>query len=302
MTLLRQIQDELASANFDITVVLRKCKILARRIHSVEFERWVDAELNGYPDGAEVPSYRTVTPNHYANFSNGFWRFDKRAIHPLLIPEEYRKFFEPTSFRKGIETVKALAASGGHVVKNELLFLLNDVVVNLPPESLWAEIPAAQFNQIISSVGTRVLDFVMDLEAENPNAGEAQLNEVPIPPEKVQQLLLTNNFYGPVGNVAQQSRDVVQTATIDITRMQEAVEAVRVGLRDLGLSEAERSNADAHLATLDAQLRASEPNPRVLSEAGRSLRSIIEGAVAGAVVQVPHWWPAAEAVLKALWS
>lgn len=34
MTLLRQIQDELASSDMDVAAVLRKCKILARRLHS----------------------------------------------------------------------------------------------------------------------------------------------------------------------------------------------------------------------------------------------------------------------------
>jgi hypothetical protein len=45
-------------------------------------------------------------------------------------------------------------------------------------------------------VTNRLLDFVMDIEAENPNAGEAPPSEVPVAPERVQQLV-NNHFHGP---------------------------------------------------------------------------------------------------------
>ena len=47
MSLLRDIQNDLSGPSGDITTVLRKCKILAARLGSDEFSRWVDWELNG---------------------------------------------------------------------------------------------------------------------------------------------------------------------------------------------------------------------------------------------------------------
>ena len=41
MSLLRDIQDALASEACDVAVVLRKCKILAARLGSDEFGAWV---------------------------------------------------------------------------------------------------------------------------------------------------------------------------------------------------------------------------------------------------------------------
>lgn len=73
MTLLRQIQQELASSDIDVVAVLRKCKILARRLHSDQFAQWVDCELNGYPKDADVPEYRTVHAVHDASSSNGYY-------------------------------------------------------------------------------------------------------------------------------------------------------------------------------------------------------------------------------------
>jgi hypothetical protein len=191
MTLLRQIQDELASADVDVVAVLRKCKILARRLHSEQLAQWVDWELNGYPKDAEVPAYRTVHPVHYASFSNGYWSIQQSPISTLLIDKEWRHHFEPFPYRAGIEAVKALAAAkgGGMLDRNDFRFLLKNKVVDLPCHQFWSQISNVELKQIISAVTNRLLDFVMDIEAENPNAGEAPLSETPIAPERVQQLV-----------------------------------------------------------------------------------------------------------------
>jgi len=45
-------------SNMDVTTLLRKCKILAVRLGSKEFDQWVDHELNGYGGSEELPEYR----------------------------------------------------------------------------------------------------------------------------------------------------------------------------------------------------------------------------------------------------
>ena len=55
MTLLRQIQNDVASADSDVVRVLRKCKILAARLNSPELTRWVDYELDWRLDVGELP-------------------------------------------------------------------------------------------------------------------------------------------------------------------------------------------------------------------------------------------------------
>jgi AbiTii len=289
MTLLRQIQDELASSDVDVVVVLRKCKILARRLHSDQFAQWVDWELNGYPENAEVPAYRTVHPVHYASFSNGYWSLQQHPISTLLIDKEWRHHFEPFPYRAGIEAVKALAVDGGGMLqRNEFRFLLKTKVVDLPCHQFWSQISDVELKQIISAVMNRLLDFVMDIEAENPNAGEAPLSEIPVAPERVQQLV-HNHFHGPVGNIAQNSSSFSQTATLNFDQVRELVATIRSQLAVVPLDSATRASADAQLATMDAQLAAPTPNDGVVREAGRSLRTIIEGAVAGAIVQPGVW-------------
>ena len=299
MTLLRQIQDELASSDVDVVAVLRKCKILARRLNSDQFAQWVDWELNGYPADAEVPAYRTVHPVHYASFSNGYWSIQQHPISTLLIDKEWRHHFEPFLYRAGIEAVKALAASdgGGMLQRNDLRFLLKNKVVDLPCHQFWSQISEVELKQIISAVTNRLLDFVMDIETENPNAGEAPPGELPVPPEKVQQLV-HNHFHGPVGNIAQNSSSFSQTATLNFDQVREVITTIRTQLATAPLEQSARATAEAQLATIDAQLASPSPNEGIVREAGRSLRTIIEAAIAGAIVQPGVWHP----ILNALGS
>ena len=65
MSLLREIQNDLARTDADAVSVLRKCKILAARLNSPELTRWVDCELDGFPDTQPVPEYRKLAITYY---------------------------------------------------------------------------------------------------------------------------------------------------------------------------------------------------------------------------------------------
>jgi hypothetical protein len=302
MTLLRQIQDELASADVDVVAVLRKCKILARRLHSDDFAKWVDCELNGYPDEAEVPAYRTVHPVHFASFSNGYWSAQQQPISTLVIDKKWRHIFEPFSYRAGIAAVQALAATngGGMLDRNELRFLLKGKVFDLPCHQFWSQVSELELKQIVSAVVNRLLDFVMDVEAENPNAGEAPPSEMPVAPERVQQLV-ENHFHGPVGNIAQNSSGFSQTATLNFDQVRDLVATIRSQLAMVALEPATRASAQDQLDTIDAELVAPTPHEGIVREAGRSLRNILEGVVAGAIAQ-PQTWHAILGTMKSVFG
>jgi hypothetical protein len=63
---------------------------------------------------------------------------------------------------------------------------------------------------------------------------------------------------------------------------------------ELGLDDAQRRRADAQVATIEAQL-IDEPDPSIIKAAGKSLRTIVEGAIGGAagtaIAAAPVWAP-----------
>jgi hypothetical protein len=72
-------------------------------------------------------------------------------------------------------------------------------------------IPTATMVAALDAVRNRVLNFVLEIEAESPTAGEAPVNSSPVSQEKVHQIFNTY-ITGNVQNVATGSTNVKQKA------------------------------------------------------------------------------------------
>src|ERR1035438_8104557 len=176
MSLLREIQSELSRSGVDVVAVLRKCKILAARLGSPEFSRWVDWELNGYPESEAVPEYRKVTVTYFASFVSMAWKIQKAPVPLFIIPEDLRDSFRFVHFRGGIAKAASFAQAKGLVGWQEpelILLLQGKMYPEMNCQGVWAETAHTEFEQLVSAVTSRILDFSLKLEAENPSAREA---------------------------------------------------------------------------------------------------------------------------------
>ncbi len=295
MSLLREIQSDLANECEDVSRVLRKCKILAARLGSAEFAHWVDWELDGYPVDKSVPDYRCLSITYYASFMNHGWRIDKAPVPLQIIPEKYRDNFRFREFKDGIAKASSFMRE-----KTVVMIQRPDLVPALQgrmyPEmnchGFWGEVPSTEFKQLVSTVKNRILDFSLRIEAENACAGEALPNTEPVPMGKLQPMV-QNIFYGSVGNVAQNSNNVSQVSTNGITPedLRTLVEELTQHLHELGLNERQQQRAEAQIAALRAELR-GEPDTKIVSQSAATLRNITEGAIASllATAVQPSLW------------
>ncbi len=282
MSLLREIQNDLARRDADAVSVLRKCKILAARLGSPELAHWVDCELKGFPDTQPVPEYRKLTITYYASFMNLGWRRPKEPVPMQLVPEKYRDSFRLIEFREGITKAASLARekSGARVERPELVPAFEGKMwPQMHCQNVWGEIPNIEFEQLLSAVKDRVLEFSLQIEAENPSAGEALPNSQPVPKDKLQPLV-QNIFYGSVGNVAQNSEHFSQTTSSGFQpeELVRLVEELTQHLDELGLDDREKQRVNVQIATLRNEL-AGEPDPAIVKQAGRTIRNITEGAI-----------------------
>ncbi len=280
MSLLRDIQNDLAGQSEDVTAVLRKCKILSARLGSREFADWVRWELGGYPEEQPTPEYRRLAITYYANFSNSAWRVSDTPIPLQIVPEQYRDSFQELEFREGIAKAISLTGEGASIPRPELILAIQGKMYpTMNCHGVTGRIGAVEFVQLISAVKSRILDFVLEIEAANPDAGEAAPNSQPVPQDKLQPIV--NNFLGSVGSVAQQSHGFRQTAAITIQSQEltTLVSELTAHLHELHLGSIQRKLAEAQIATLRAQQLADEPDAVIVHQAGRSLRNITEGAI-----------------------
>jgi hypothetical protein len=89
----------------------------------------------------------------------------------------------------------------------------------------------------------------------------------------------------------------------DLKELQAALKLLATHLEDLTLSEADQRKAKAQIVTMQSQLE-SDPDPLILRQAGRTLRNITEGAIAGLIATgvQPAVWAAASALFTKLFS
>jgi hypothetical protein len=77
----------------------------------------------------------------------------------------------------------------------------------------WKVIPVPALVAALDEIRNRILNFVLEIEAQAPEAGEAPLNSMPVPEEKVNQIFYTYINGGTVHNLATGSHSFEQHST-----------------------------------------------------------------------------------------
>lgn len=230
MTLLRQIQDAAIDSSTSLPTLLRKCKVLSSRLGSDEFKRWIDCELSGYPDSNDLPDYRVLDVTSKGHFIGPYGHELRNTDIPTFnIPEEIRETMERCYLTQPVAALEMLVSGS---VKDNLeepwnpnlvAYLGKKIYTSMKCMQAWKVIPRSGVVAAIDAVRTRVLNFVLEIEAQNPSAGEAAPNTNPVPMEKVSQIF-TTFITGNVQNLAPGSSNVSQTATYTDQTNQEVLQ------------------------------------------------------------------------------
>jgi hypothetical protein len=245
MSLLRDIQDAALDSNVHLPDLLRKCKVLAARLGNQDFKRWVDSELNGYGENESLPSYRSFRVESRGNFSGFFGSGLNGAAIPLsCLPEQFRDMLLTHHSR---EPISALADLVSKKESNSfrvpwpadlVAYVGRDIYENMNCLSAWQVVPRGGIVGILDTVRTRILNFVLELESEAPDAGESAPGVHPVPQERVNQVFHTQ-IYGNVGNVAAGSEGFAQSNSSavvqgDFNSLRNYLSGLGVGPADLG--------------------------------------------------------------------
>jgi hypothetical protein len=218
MSLLRDIQEATVDQNTSVATLLRKCKILAARLGNEEFKQWIDNELNGYENIHSVPAYRIVDTDSYGEFL-GFGVHMKNVPLPLShLSRELRDKIRKCYLGQPIRTYEAFIEEEKKENPQEpwpagtTALLVERVYKDLNCVRAWKLIPRSALVDLVDTIKTRVLNFVLEIEKEVPDAGEAPLHQPPLPQEKV--LYIFNTYIsGHVQNVATGGSNFEQNAT-----------------------------------------------------------------------------------------
>ncbi|MBL8217250.1 MAG: hypothetical protein JNK87_41400 [Bryobacterales bacterium] len=307
MTLLREIQSAATNENVDVATLLRKAKILAARLKNIDFQEWVNNELNGYPDPLTLPSYRVIPAAARAHLATVFQQFNNAPVNTSFLPSEWKDLGGLARFTDPISTLAQLAATSDDDLRcpwpQEIATAYGAKGYDKRVYCLgaWLVVPPAALAGVVDSVKTKLLDFVLQIESENPGAGEAAPNEEPIPQERL-KLIVNNTFNGPVGNVAQHSTNFTQNADIGMPKedLRRLVEEVTAHLSELKLDAQQTARVTQQLVVLRTEIEASNPDPGIVYQAGRTIRSLTEGVIGNFIASAaqPTVWLWVQGVLE----
>jgi hypothetical protein len=216
MTLLRDIQNSAINSESKLSDLLRKCKVLAARLQNDVLNQWVDAELNGYSPKDNLPAYRIIHCNAAGNLGGPFGAEMRNITIPVAcLPEKWKDWAQTCYLRHPVSSLEELSKGEGDILHSDwpgnlIATVATKIYRGYSLYAAWLIISKSDIIAILDTVRNRILNFVLEIEKENPEAGEAQPNTKPIPEEKVTQVF--NMFItGNVQNLATGSSNFIQS-------------------------------------------------------------------------------------------
>ena len=174
MTLIEELQQDVVDAKVSLSTVLRKAKVLASMLGDADFKNWVDAELNGYRNAADVPVYRRFSTPSFGILSGSFGRMVKNAPIPTSqLPDVVKHLVTAHAFRESAKGLEALAHSSSETLTirwpAEAVAISQEwVAEDFALVDAWRVLNRAQVEEALDAIRNRLLEFILKLKELKP--------------------------------------------------------------------------------------------------------------------------------------
>lgn len=253
MSKLSEIIDAATGEAISIASLLRQVKVLGARTGTQALSEWVDNELRGYSDDAELPEYRGPFQTQVlSDWSGPFNSTIRNApLPPSAFPQALRDVgaFE-VEFRESVSELERLARVDGPLSYHwgtDVVAHLNSLMQRgkLPELQTMAPmhgmvrahrvVSPALITAVLDQVRTRVLGLALDIEKIAPEAGEPGID---LGDQRAMQSIVNTYIYGDGNTVAVDSPGTIQVGNVAAGDLDGLLAAAReLGLPEDGLNE-----------------------------------------------------------------
>jgi hypothetical protein len=187
-----------------LSVLLRKCLILAHELHNDLLKDWVKSELDGYPPEKELPDYRILpTVGAVGVFTGQAWLQVQKSIPSNVLKPEHRGWAEKVKVSQSIKSLEHLLESEKDTVSfpwdaNLVLAYQDKLFSQWILSSAYQSVPKSAIAGIVDAIRNRTLDMALELKSKIGDTDEALKKAMP-QEEKVDQTII-NHIYGRVPN------------------------------------------------------------------------------------------------------
>jgi AbiTii len=240
MKLLDEIIDLAVDNSSSVSVVLRKCLVLAHTLKNERLKTWVEKELNGYDNGDELPEYRRVETVAKGLFVGPLGpMINDQPLAAFVLEPEHRHFATKARLVQPIAAYEMeLGEKDMPCIEwpaNLTAMYQRKFIKGFTLSRARQEIPPSAFVGLRDTVRNRIVKFALEIKDE---LGTVNDDISAIPPTKVEQSV-TNNIYGGTNVIAGTAHHFAQIGEVNVTQgdfgsLSTALRQLGVGEQDLG--------------------------------------------------------------------
>jgi hypothetical protein len=299
-TLIQELQKKCLNPKLPTLEVLRLAFYVAKKLKLNEFEKWVNAELNGYDNSVQIPPYRNISCQLKGlNHIRGEWQ----PIESEVL--EKRESFSSCPIAMSIGEIEDLLENRSN--NGFLMVKLPQVTERQIRNSLYGPgfrpaeigliINPAHVKGIIDKVKTLILKWGLDLEEAGISGVGMSFSEKE--KESAKTVTTTNIYHAQNQTVIQSmNQSQVQQGTqgsiqsfrqelFDPSLFMKIVDEIKREMESLNLTPNQKKEIEAYLQSLAVQVNSSDPQNSIIRELLQSLRNIFEnmsGEVAATIL------------------
>lgn len=274
-----ELQKESMDKDSNISNLLRKSFVIARKLNIEDFEKWTNQELNGYMNNLDkIPDYRKIRGSvQFLNPIYG-WR-------PVIIEDpELADIVSINKTAQPITEIEYLVTSSDN---DHLILQLPQNIQNQlsewtdgMPTKFQVSFGISQAQQIIDSVRNVILDWSIRLE-EDGILGEGVSFSREEKHEADKQNYTVNNFYGNTSGVQiqQHTQQSIQTQSngIDFEEVKEFISTLQKNLSQIEFKKESEEALWLEINRILNELGAGKPKIGIIKESMITIRSVLEG-------------------------
>ena len=282
-----ELQREVYEQQSSVSILLRKAYAIAKKLQVSDFEKWVQLELNGYPDNLQLlPEYRTVYGETKAfNPYNGYIpAIFQGNINEIINRRDID--YPITEIEDMIQTAKS---------KNSAVLMMNfppDMQMDLMKHSeynfqLSLHISTGQFQKIVDRVRNMILDWTLELEKIGV-VGEGMTFNSEEKEKAAKSGDIIVNMIGHMNNsqIQQKAENSTQSQVIQTGIIQSELLSMINDIKKFHeeiIDQDTKQELQADIEVLESQSKSPKPKNGIIRETLKSVRNIAEG-VTGSLI------------------
>lgn len=276
-SLIQELQEEVFSSNGDVSTLLRKALVVAKKLNEVDFEEWIKKELNGYSfENDTTPDYRIITTKLKAWNPYYGWipvKFEDKQLDELVSNRSVLQSL--AEVEEWVSTDDDVAMSVPH-----------ELVMELSKEDPFvteykASFSKSQLIKIMNSVRNILLDWLLKLDQDG-DIGRTLVISKENANMSQEKGYTVNHFYGNINqsqiqqNSDNSSQTMIAGNELDSDKIIELINVIRDNVDNIELTFNDRNEILNALSKIYDELQKKEPDPSFVKKSFQFVGRIIE--------------------------